>query len=257
MNTAIRISGHRFSPSYKPAGIPARPPLGSRSIYRIGQPPFEKLKEPLGEKEIYSLAGTEIVRSGVAIGSKMTSIYEQYKGLGSFWLAEAAASFFVVPPVGAALDLWWQSNRTKEALVSLEAARRLGQEWVNAMTQEGIGWFPVFLDGIEKTDPALAAKAGATYDKVVTTLVNINNLLSEAKELPPYVAAEFISSMWSDLSEDAKSSARFMTDLSVLLRNMLEGLAGLAKAGKNVSEAAPTIVVIAGLGIIFLIFVLK
>jgi hypothetical protein len=219
----------------------------------LGQTLPKGLPKDLTKEQIYELAGQTIVKTGNVIASKLNQTYEKYKDTGSYGLAEAATSFFVGGPAGpiyAAADLWWQSRRQNEAVVALESARKIAQEWVNAMTQDETGWIPLYLDGIESIDPALAEQVGNTFDKVVQEMGKVSQRLVGVKELPASVLSNFISSAWSGIKNDLTSSARFLNDLAMTLRNLLGALSEGAKGARQLSELAPMAVLLGGIGLV-------
>lgn len=223
-------------------------PYGMKAYPSLGQTALKAPPKDMTEEQIFKIAGQTIVNSGNKLAAKMNQTYEKYKGTGSWWLQEAAASFFVGGPIGplyALADLWWQSSRQNEAVISLEASRKLGQEWVNSMTQDETGWLPLYLDGIEKVDPVLASQVGYTFDKVAAEGNRIAALLSGVKSLPPQVVTQFIDTMFSSVKSDLVAAANTLNDLAVMLRNLLGAIADLSKAGRKASEIAPMAVLAA------------
>lgn len=223
--------------------------LGVRPI--IGQA-LPKLPPDLTEEQVYRMAGQTMVATGNKLAAKMNQTYEQYKDVGSWWLGEAATAFFVAGPVGplfAAADLWWQSSRNNEAVTALEASRKLGQDWVNQMADEG-GWLPTYIDGIQRADPALGDQVSFAFDKVVAELNRVNTVLQDVRTLPPQVLSQFISTVWGSVKNDLTTSANFLNDLALTLRQLLGAVADLTKAGRAATEAAPLLALLAGLGIV-------
>lgn len=217
---------------------PARP----KTYPNLGQTPLKKPSSDLTEEQIYKLAGQTIVTSGEKLAAKMSATYDKYQSVGSTWLAEAAGAFLIGGPVGpfyTAADLWWQGDRNNEAVAALQASQSLGTQWMNEMTQEETGWLQLYLNGIEKVDPALAKQVDATFNKVNTTFSKTAKLLQGVKALPPQAVNQFISTFFSNVKNDMVAAYSMLSDLAAILRNLLAAMANLTHSAKTWSDFAP------------------
>lgn len=232
--SVINTDHKKHSGGLQPGRLKASPSLGQTTL--------KKPSSELTEEQIYKLAGQTMVSSGETLAAKMSVTYDKYQGTGSYWLAEAAASFVIGGPIGpffTAADLWWQGSRNKEAVVALQASEMLATQWMNEMTQADTGWLPLYLDGIEKVDPALAKQVNTTFDKVNSQFAKTANLMNGVKELPPQVVNQFIDSLWSSTKSYMAGAYNTLNDLAAILANLLAAMGQATGLAKKFSEAAP------------------
>lgn len=234
------------------AWLKAHPNLGQTAPQAPTPDPTKIPTAGLTKEQVYKIAGATMVDTSNKLAAKMEEIYQKYKGIDTWWLAEAAAAFFVSGPLGpiyAAADLWWQGDRNREAVVALEAAAYLGVQWANAMTQTDTGWLAVYFDGIEKTDPALAQQVSFTLGKVNAEIVKINTLLYGVKSLPPQVVNQFINTALGIVKKNLIETGIFLNNLAEILANLLGKVADATAFFKKLTETAPmvAIVVVAGI----------
>lgn len=199
----------------------------------------------LSEEDAAKMAGNLMNDSGQKILFNLKSVVNQYAGQGSWWLAEAAASFFAfgpAGPVGIALDTWWQGSRANQALAKLSAIQRLATVWATSMSET---WLPAASEKIDKYDKALGDKIDVTFRQVTAEMAKITTAMKGISELPPAVVTSMVSGFFGSLKSDLEATARTLLAL-------LEALSKMVRGTGAVIAAMPTVV--AFLGVAALIY---
>lgn len=234
---SIAIAGQR-NPAFRPAPFHSS---YERHLSQAPPPAPPAIPANLSEEDAAKMAGKLMNDSGQKVLFNLNSVINQYSGQGSWWLGEAAASFFAfgpAGPVGVALDTWWQGSRANQALAKLSAIQRLANAWVMSMSET---WLPAFSEKIDKYDKALGDKIDVTFRQVTAAMAKVTTAMKDVSELPPAVVQSMISTFFGSLKSDLDATAKTLLAL-------LEALGSVMRGAAAVVAAAPMAVVIVGLG---------
>lgn len=229
----------------KPVPISRHPALGQTLPTNIPTPSGDLTKD-----QILRQAAAIMITSGDKVIRQLNSTYEKYKGVGNWWLAEAAASFVAGGPAGPALvaaDIWWQSSRENEAVAALQAVNRLANDWMISMSEK---WLPAFIEQIDAMDPALGQAVTDKFDEVVRATGKIVNLLSNVKLLPPRIITEAINTFFGSLKRDLEAASAGLLNLLNALGSLLRAAGQATDVLGKLVQAAPMVALLAGVAIV-------
>ncbi len=209
--------------SIAPAYRPPAPAPRRIVITTMGQelPTTPEFSDDMSDEEMIRLAAKLMIDSGVDLASKTRRTYDTYKNdltifnpITENWWSLLAG---MLP---MAIAAWWQDDVVNEGLLRLASIRRVGQKWMDDMTEE---WLPQFLDKIQKVDPQLALQVDGVYDALLAENTKVANLFVNIRELPSQVLSQGIQTFWGSVKSDLDATAE-------ILRLILARLGDAAKA---------------------------
>lgn len=215
--------------------------------------------------EALTYAAYLITQTGLMIADQLWKTYEQYKDIGSYWLAEAAAvgvATFPVAAITVPIDVFWQASRQNEAVLKLEAVNKIAVAWMNDMADRLL---PAFMDDFDKSTATIAVHGESmklgdavsyVFDRVQQANANVVQKLSGVNMLPPSVISAAIKSFFGTLTKGIQENAAVLLEIMRALAKLTQ--AGLEAAGTlaKLTAAAPY-VVLGVVGIAAAYFIVK
>lgn len=228
----------------------AMPPSWRPALGQALPKQMPSASDQMTEDQILRQAAAIMITTGDKVIRQLNTTYEKYKGVGNWWLAEAAASFVAGGPAGPALvaaDIWWQSSRENEAVAALQAVTRLGNDWIISMSEK---WLPAFIEKIDAMDPALGQEVTDKFDEVVRANGRVVNLLSNVKLLPPRIITEAINTFFGSLKKDLEAASAGLLNLLNALGSLLRAAGQATDVLGKLVQAAPMVALLAGVAIV-------
>lgn len=232
-----------------PLALARRPSVGGAFLGPLrlgvnGEPPAVPM---LTEAQILDRGAQAIISSGQRLEQTLYRIYEQYKTYSNSSLLKSAAitlAGWAAPPVGLGLATLIQGNADRQAVVKIEAARHMADEWINGVKDEWMGDKGENLHArlIQLDDPR-ASDVERAFDQVVDARNFVASLVSEVQTLPTYQLNEGIRLFFSDTyNEVVKPTVELLLELGILLRQLLKGARDTAETVSRI----PAILLLAG-----------
>lgn len=201
----------------------------------------------LTREQIVRTAANLMIKVGNELVGSLSKTYEEYKGTGNWWLAEAAAAFFYGNIPGIAFDVWWQASRANEAVAKLQSINMLANQWVLEMTGK---WLPAYNEEIYALDESLGEQVGATFDRVIEESSKIVDALVGVRTLPPRILAEAIGAFWGSIKSDIKAMGEGLVELLNALGELTRAVGAAVRESAKAAGDFPKLVVLGGIALI-------
>lgn len=230
-----------------------------------------------------------IVKNGAALQATLDRVYTEYQSSATKnRLIEALRAAYNALRATDPFLLYITGNVDNQALVRLQAAERLGNQWMASIKESWYGDGP---DGVDLHDALivvdndLALQVESTFDQVQSATADVAKLARQVDQLPEeilsrgveyyYAGLKSVGSdvwggagdIWSDLGSILKAIKAILDAAGVAsndVKNFLnatfpkpKGASGLPGSNAMSSFPAPGTLILVGLGLVALYIVLK
>lgn len=133
---------------------------------------------------------------------------------------------------GGSIDILITGVQAKFVYKKLDSIRALADKWINEVHAN---WFYNKLqDAYATLDPARAAQVSNQFDLVVEWKGTVNDLMKKTSTMPEAQLVSAIAEFFSTLWEKLKEFFKWLKEIAVLLKRLLEALVViLEKAGED------------------------